>query len=72
MRIVVAIRPPCHAKHSNTQNLLVSGVKSVSRHEEALTSGGSFAQQVCLIAQQNFAIHVCISTCAFTTQLSSA
>ena len=33
------IRPPCHAKEPPT------GMKSVSRHEEASAGGGSFAQQ---------------------------
>ena len=32
-------------------SVTVTGVKSVSRHEEALAGGGSFAQQGGLIAQ---------------------
>ena len=41
----------------------MSGVKSVSRHEEASAGGGSFAQHGGLIAQQNLAILVSRTTC---------
>ena len=41
----------------------MSGAKSVSRHEEASASGGSFAPQGGLIAQQNLAIRVGKTTC---------
>ena len=41
----------------------MSGVKSVSRHEEASAGGGSFAQHGGLIAQQNLAIRVSRTTC---------
>ena len=45
----------------------MSGVKSVSRHEEALAGGGSFAPQGGLIAQQNLAI--CVSRTTLQLQL---
>ena len=49
----------------------MSGVKSVSRHEEASAGGGSFARQG-LIARQNLAICVSRTTChAISTNLSS-
>ena len=44
----------------------MSGVKSVSRHEEASAGGGSFAQQGGLIARQNLAICVSKTTCHAT------
>ena len=50
----------------------MSGVKSLSRHEEALAGGGSFAQQGGLIAQQNFAVRVSRTTChSISTNLPS-
>ena len=53
-------------------SLLMSGVKSVSIHEEALASCGSFAPQGHLIAQQNLAIRVSRITClAINTNLPS-
>ena len=50
----------------------MSGVKFVSRHEEASAGNGSFAQQGGLIARQNLAI--CVSRTnshAISTNLSS-
>ena len=41
----------------------MSGVKSVSRYEEASGGGGSFAQQSGIIARQNLAIRVSKTTC---------
>ena len=41
----------------------MSGVKSVSKHEEALAGGGSFVPQGGKIALQNFTICVCRTTC---------
>ena len=57
----------------------MSGVKSVSRHEEASAGGGSFAPQGGsfapqggLIARQNLAIRVSRTTClAISTNLPS-
>ena len=50
----------------------MSGVKSVSRHEEALEDDGSFARQGGLIARQNLATHVSRNAChASTTILPS-
>ena len=50
----------------------MSGVKSVSRHEEASVSGGSFAQQGGLNAQHNLAIRVSRTTCSvISTNLPS-
>ena len=40
------------------KNHQLSGVKSVSRHEEASDGGDSFAQQGGIIAQQNLPIFV--------------
>ena len=41
----------------------MSGVKSVSKHEEGSAGGGSFVPQGGLIAQQNLAICVSRATC---------
>ena len=41
----------------------MSGVKAVSRHEEALAGGGSFAPQGDCIARHNLAIYVSRATC---------
>ena len=41
----------------------MTGLKSVSRHEEASAGGGSFAQQGGIIAQQNLVIGVSRTTC---------
>ena len=50
----------------------MSGVKSVSRHEEVSAGGGSFAPQGGPIAWQNLAIRVSRATClAISTNLSS-
>ena len=50
----------------------MSGVKSVSRHEEASGGGRSFARQGDLIAQQDLAIPVSRATCqAISTNLPS-
>ena len=50
----------------------MSGVKSVSRHEEASGGGGSFAQQGGIIALQNLPICINITTGrAFSTNLPS-
>ena len=48
---------------TNCWSLLMSGVKSVSRHKEASAGGGSFAPQGGLIARQNLAI--CVSRTTF-------
>ena len=50
----------------------MSGVKSVSRQEEASAGSGYFAQQDGLIAQHNLAIRVSRTTCcAISTNLPS-
>ena len=50
----------------------MSGVKTLSRQEEASGGGGSFAQKCGLIAQQNLAICVSKTTCcAISTNLLS-
>ena len=50
----------------------MSGLKSVSRHEEASAGGGYFAPQCGLIAKQNLAICVSRTTClAIITNLPS-
>ena len=50
----------------------MSDVKSITRHAEASSGGGSFAQQGGLIAQQNLAICVSRTTClAISTYLPS-
>ena len=55
---------------TNYWSLPMSGVKSVSRHEDASAGGGSFAPQGGLTGRQNFAICVCRTTClAISTNL---
>ena len=50
----------------------MSGVKSLSRYEEASAGGGSFAPQGGPIERQNLAVHVSSTTClAMRTNLSS-
>ena len=50
----------------------MSGVKSLSRHQEASAGGGSFVPQGGLIARQNLAIRVSRTTClAITTNFLS-
>ena len=57
---------------TNYWSLLKSGVKSVSINEKILASGGSFAPQDRLIAQQNLTIRVSKTTClAISTNLPS-
>ena len=50
-------------KNTNCWSLVISGVKSVSRHQEASAGGGSIAPQGGLIAQQILAICVSRTTC---------
>ena len=58
MRLVVQLDHLLTQKNHQLLKPLMSGVKSVSSHEEASGGGGSFARQGGLIARQNLAIHV--------------
>ena len=58
MRLMVQVDHLLVKKKTQLLKPLMSGVKSVSSHEEASGGGGSFARQGGLIARQNLAIHV--------------
>ena len=61
-----------HKRTTNCWSLLMSGVKSVSRHKEASAGGGSFAPQGGLITQQNLSISVSRTTfLAISTNFST-
>ena len=70
--VVQLNRLPCK-RTINWWSLLMSGVNSVSRYEEASAGGGSFAPQGGLISWQNLVIHVSrTSWRAITNNLSSS
>ena len=58
MRLVAQLDHLVEQKNTNCWSFLVSGVKFVSRYEEASEDGGSLAPQGGLIAQQSLAICV--------------
>ena len=63
MKLVVQLYHLVVQKNHQLLKPLMSGVKSVSRHEEASGVGGSFAGQGGLIARHNLAIRVSRTTC---------
>ena len=54
-----AVRPCCCTKEPQIAEAQMAGVKSVSRHEEASTCGGSFVQRTtCPLINKKNAIRV--------------